>query len=201
MDSPELEEVVSVLRAGGVLVYPTETFYGLGASVESPEGVRKLVRLKVRPPEKPIAVLVSGFEMVERVADRFSAAARRLAERFWPGPLTLVLPARPHVSPLLTAGSGTIGVRWSSHALATSIVEALGAPLTTPSANPSGEPPPVRIEEARAYFGEAVDRYVDGGTLAGGSPSTVVDPGPPLRILRPGAVAEEALREAAEGSG
>jgi L-threonylcarbamoyladenylate synthase len=191
---------VHALAGGGLVVFPTETLYGLGADARSAAAVERLVRVRGREAGKPILVLVRDVAMAETVAVEVPAGARRLAARFWPGPLTLVLPARPGLPAALTAGTGTIGVRASGHPIAASLVEGLGRPVTAPSANPPGAPPPRRLAEARAYFGERVQVYVDGGELPGGA-STVamVDEGG-LRVLRAGAVSEAALRAALGGA-
>lgn len=176
------------LAAGGIVVYPTETLYGLGADARNEAALQRLVELKGRAAGKPIAVLVSGKEMLEGVVDDMSQAAIDLMRRFWPGPLTIVLRARPSVSRVLTGGGDGIGVRVSSHPIATALVRALGGPLTAPSANPAGLRPPTRLDEARAYFGDRVDYYLDGGVLPGEPASTVVDARDGLRVIRDGAV-------------
>jgi L-threonylcarbamoyladenylate synthase len=185
---PELERAIDALRSGGVVVYPTETLYGLGVDATNAAALRRLVALKGREDGKPISVLVSDAAMLSAVASSISPEARRLMRRFWPGPLTLALPAAAGLSPLLTGGGATIGVRHSSHPLAQALVAGLSRPLSAPSANPAGAAPPRTVEEARAYFGEAVDAYVDGGTLSGGIGSTVVEPTIPPRIIREGAI-------------
>lgn len=186
-------DAVAALRRGGVVVYPTETFYGLGVDAFDERALGRLVQLKGRPQGKPVAVLVSDRAMVRAVASSVPPLARRLMERFWPGPVTLVVPARPDVSDILTGGTGTIGVRWSANPLATGLVAALGRPLTTPSANPNAAAPPVDVAHARAYFGAAVDVYLDGGTLPGGLGSTVVEVVTVLRIVREGTMPAAAI--------
>jgi L-threonylcarbamoyladenylate synthase len=173
--------------------------YGLGVDARSDAAVERLVRVRGRE-GKPILVLVADLAMIATVAADVPAPARRLAARFWPGPLTIVLPARDGLAPALTAGTGTIGVRVPGHPVPRALARALGGPVTAPSANPPGAPPPRRLPEARAYFGEDVAVYVDGGELPGGA-STVaaVDDGG-VRVLRPGPISEAALRAAlAEG--
>jgi L-threonylcarbamoyladenylate synthase len=191
----EQAEAVAALRRGALVVYPTETLYGLGADATNEAALERLVELKVRPAGKPISVLVSSREMLDRIAARVTPLAERLMTRFWPGPLTLVVAARAGVSEILTAGSGSIGVRLSSHPVATALVAALGRPLTSPSANPAGAEPSITIGQARAYFGDRVALYLDGGRLQGGVGSTVVDvTGEQLRIVRQGTVSRAALR-------
>ena len=196
-DFDDLEAARAVLGREGVVVYPTETLYGLGADATSAAALRRVADLKGRDAGKPILVLVASREMLGTIVARVPEGAEALMRRFWPGPLTLVLPAREGLSPLLTGGSGGIGVRISSHPLARRLVERLGHPLTSTSANPGGEAPATDVEAARRYFGTRVDAYVDGGRLAGGPPSTVLDlsgAGPVL--VREGAVSSAALAEA-----
>lgn len=195
-DAPDLGAAVGALRAGQMVVYPTETLYGLGARALSAAAVARVASLKGRAASSPIAVLASDVAMAERVLLEPLPAARRLMARFWPGPLTLVLQARPSLPPELTA-AGAIGVRVSAHPIARALAAAVGEPLTATSANPTGAPPPDRLEDARVYFGARVAAYVDGGTLVGGLPSTVVSIGADaVRMVRSGAVPIEAIRDA-----
>ena len=177
-------------------MFPTETVYGLGADASSAAAVEHLVAVRGREAAKPILVLVRDLAMAETVAAEIPPAARRLAACFWPGALTLVLPARAGLPAALTAGSGTIGVRVPGHPLAAALVCALGRPVTAPSANPPGAEPPRRLADARGYFGARVAAYVDGGALPGGASTVVAIEGDELRVLRAGAVPETALREA-----
>jgi len=144
-------------------------------------------------------VLVADLAMAETVAAVIPPAARRLAARFWPGPLTLVLPARERLPAPLTAGSGTIGVRVPGHPLAAALVAGLGRPVTAPSANPPGRGPAKRIDEARVYFGDGVSVYLDGGELPGGASTVAAVEEGGVRVLRPGPVSDEALSRALEG--
>ncbi len=188
-ESP-VRTAVEALRRGDAVVYPTETFYGLGVDATCPPALERLRQLKLRAAGKPISVLVADRRMLGAVATAVPPEAERLMDRFWPGPLTLVLPARPDLSPLLTAGTGTIGVRCSSHPLAQALVSAFGGPVTTPSANPAAAEPPVTVAEARGYFADDVAVYVDGGELPGGLGSTVLALHPQPRILRAGVLPE-----------
>jgi L-threonylcarbamoyladenylate synthase len=185
---------VRALARGKLVVFPTETLYGLGADARSDAAVERLVTVRGREAGKPILVLVRDVAMAETVAAELPEGARRLAARFWPGPLTLVLRARPGLSAALTAGSGTIGVRAPGHPTAAAIVDGLGGPVTAPSANPPGAAPPRRLDEARAYFGDRIDVYVDGGALPGGGSTVASVEGNELRVLRAGVVSEAALR-------
>jgi L-threonylcarbamoyladenylate synthase len=185
------------LAAGRLVVYPTETFYGVGARALDPGAVAELARLKERSGEggKPIALVVADRAMVARVAARVPPAAELLMERFWPGPLTLVLPAREDLPPELTAGSSRIGVRVSSHPVARGLAAALGEPITATSANRAGESPACDVGAARRALGDAIAVYVDGGAVVGGSGSTVVVVGDDAgQVVRAGAVSVAALR-------
>ena len=170
-----LEAAARVLRAGGLVAFPTETFYGLGAYALDEAAVARVFRAKGRPGDKPLLVLVDSLAMVERVAREVSVRARGLMDRYWPGPLTLVLPARADLPTALTAGTGTIGVRLSGHPVARALVAALGAPVTAPSANPHGKATPQTPDEVLAGLGSRVDLLLDGGSTPGGPPSTMLD--------------------------
>jgi L-threonylcarbamoyladenylate synthase len=198
LDQP-IEAAVAALRTGGLVVLPTETLYGLGADACAPAAVDRLVAMRGREEQKPILVLVDDLAMAETMWAEVPAAARRLAAAFWPGPLTLVLPARAGLPRPLTADTGTIGVRVSGHPLARALVCAFGAPITAPSANPPGSEPPRTVARARAYFGARVDSYLDGGQLPGGGSTIAAIEGGTVRVLRPGPVTETALRAALEG--
>jgi len=184
-----LEAAARILRAGGLVAFPTETFYGLGAHALDDVAVVRVFQAKGRPRDKPLLVLVDSLVMVERVAREVSVRARRLMARYWPGPLTLVLPAHPALPMALTAGTGTIGVRLSGHPVARGLVAAVGAPVTAPSANPHGKASPRTADEALAGLGARVDLVLDGGPTLGGPASTVLDlTGTSAVLLRAGGV-------------
>jgi L-threonylcarbamoyladenylate synthase len=171
-----------------VVALPTETFYGLAAAARDASAVARIFELKGRPDSKPLLVLVDSVAMTETVAS-VTPAARALMAVYWPGALTLVLPALPVVPSVVTAGTGTLGVRLSPHPIARGLVELLGAPVTAPSANPNGLSPPTSASGVLAYFPEGVDLVLDGGPTPGGEPSTVLDlTAEPPRIVRQGAV-------------
>lgn len=193
--SADVAATAASLSDGAVAVYPTETFYGLGAHALDSDAVARVAALKGRDADKPIAVIVAHVDELARLVTRVPEPATRLIARHWPGPLTLVLPARPDLPGPLTAGSGVVGVRVSSHPVARALAAAVGAPLTATSANPAGAPAAIDLATARAYFGSAVD-YLDGGTLAGGLGSTVVlVDDDAARVVRAGAIPIETLRE------
>jgi L-threonylcarbamoyladenylate synthase len=160
--------------------------------------VARLVAVRGRSAGKPILVLVRDLEMAGSIAALASPTARRLAARFWPGPLTLVLPARAGLPEPLTAGTGTIGVRVPAHPAARALVEGLGGPVTAPSANPPDADPPRTLGAARAYFGDTIAAYIDGGELPGGASTVAALDGDRVRVLRTGPVSAEELRAALE---
>jgi len=191
---PDLSAALTALRRDGAIVYPTETFYGLGARALSGPAVDAVVRLKGRDAGKPIALIIRDVAMLANVVSRVPPPALRLMARHWPGPLTLVLPAHPGLPPALTSGSGMIGIRVSSHPIAQALVAALGEPITATSANPGGAAPALDVAAARGYFAAGVE-YVDGGRLAGGLGSTVVlVADAEARVIRHGATSVDELR-------
>ena len=193
-----IEAAAAVLRRGGIVVYPTETLYGLGARADDGPALERLARAKLRAEGKPLPLIAADLAQVERVAVLAGAAAR-VAARLWPGPLTLVLPARAGVHPAITAGTGTVGVRIPGSEVARVLAAAAGAPLVSTSANPSGGPPPSTVAALAPSLVEAVDHVLDGGPTPGGAPSTVVEIGPDgsVRVLRAGAVEVDRVVEAA----
>jgi L-threonylcarbamoyladenylate synthase len=181
-------EAAAILARGGLVSFPTETFYGLGAAIEREDAVARIFRIKGRSESKPLLILVESVAMAESVAE-VSAEARALMIRHWPGALTLVLPARSVVPTLVTAGTGTVGVRHSAHPLASALVRRLDSPVTAPSANLSGAVPPTTAAEVLQVFNGQIEAVIDGGRTAGGLPSTVLDltVSPPC-VRRQGAV-------------
>jgi L-threonylcarbamoyladenylate synthase len=183
-----IAEAAAVLGSGGVVAFPTETFYGLGVAALDVAAVRRLFALKGRPESRPVLVLVDDPARIERLAV-VTAKARELIARHWPGALTLVLRARDVVSVELTAGTGTIGVRQPAHPVARALAAALDAPVTAPSANLTGEAPPTTAGEVLSVFDGRIELILDGGPTPGGLPSTVLDVTvDPPRVLREGAV-------------
>jgi L-threonylcarbamoyladenylate synthase len=184
-----LARAAAILRGGGLVAFPTESFYGLGAGALQPRALSRIFEVKGRPDGKPLLVLVDSVAMVEALVSEIPPGARELMSRHWPGPLTLVLKAAAHVPDRLTAGTGTVGVRMPGHPIALALVRAAGLAVTAPSANPSGAPPPTTAEAVRRYFGDALDLILDGGPTPGGAASTVADCTMwPPRVLRPGPV-------------
>ena len=193
-DDRTLQNAVSRLRRGGVIAIPTETFYGLAADAANPEAMERVNLLKGKPRDAPVLLLAADLLQVAKVADVDVPRCRELTKAFWPGPLTLVLPARPGVPRPARDARGTVAVRVADASWPQALAEGLGGPITGPSANPHGAPPPRTAAEVRDAFGEALDAIVDGGRTPGGAPSTLLDlSGPRPRILRRGAVSDESL--------
>jgi L-threonylcarbamoyladenylate synthase len=186
-------EAAALLRRGGILVYPTETFYGLGALAGDSSALARLARAKLRPAGKPLPLLAADVEQVEAIAE-LSGEAARLAARFWPGPLTLVLPARPGLADEITAGTGTVGIRVPGCVAARALAAAAGGALVSTSANLAGGAAPARVEELDPAIRAAVDGVLDAGPTPGGLPSTVVAVGRDgPYLIRAGAVPFEAV--------
>lgn len=186
-----VRRAAEILGGGGVVVFPTETVYGIGVCAGSAEAFAKLRELKRRDDAKPFQYLVSGVDMAERLGAVFSPKARKLAAAFWPGPVTIVVPNG--------SGSGTIGVRAPDSTFFLAVLRELDTAVAASSANPAGAPPP-RDAAAADAFGDAVDLVADGGPIIDGTPSTVVRCGEKdYEILRRGAMADSALDSAWRG--
>jgi len=194
-DDAGIAAAVEALKAGRLVAFPTETVYGLGADATDDRAVAAIFAAKERPSFNPLIVHVAGSEMAEALA-RFDERARLLARRFWPGPLTLVLPrsvACP-VSLLASAGLPTLAVRVPRHPVAARLLAGFGRPIAAPSANPSGRLSPTTAAHVAATLGKAVAVILDGGPTEIGLESTIVDlSGPSPRLLRPGGLAEEEI--------
>jgi L-threonylcarbamoyladenylate synthase len=187
-------EAARVLRGGGLVAFPTETVYGLGAAALDPAAVRRIFEAKGRPANNPVIVHVADAAGARSVAAAWPAAAEKLSARFWPGPLTLVLPCRPEVPDAVTAGGPTVAVRVPAHPVAQALLEAAGIAVAAPSANRSAGLSPTRAEHVLADLDGRIDFVLDGGPTPGGIESTVLDlSSSPPRLLRPGLVGREEL--------
>ena len=187
---------VYALKRGEVIVFPTETFYGLGADAFNETAVEQVVFLKGRSPESPIPIIIADEKMLKRVVRDLPPIAVRLIDHFWPGPLTLVLPATEGLPEALLNKDGGVGVRVSSHPVATQLSRELNRPLTATSANPSGKEPARTVDEARTYFADRVEIFLDGGRLEGKKGSTVVAIREgEWRIIREGAISHQELEK------
>jgi L-threonylcarbamoyladenylate synthase len=191
-DQSVMRAAGALVAAGGLVAFPTESFYGLGADALDPRAIARVFGVKGRPETKPLLVLVDSVDMALALAARVSDGARALMARHWPGALTLVLEAAARVPAALTGSTGTVGLRMPGHPVAHALVRAAARPVTAPSANPSGAPPPLTAEAVRRYFDGRVELILDGGPTAGGAGSTVADCTVwPPRILRQGPVVVE----------
>jgi L-threonylcarbamoyladenylate synthase len=191
-----LEDGIAALKAGELVVYPTETFYAIGADAFSSSALTRLFQLKGREAGRPVGLIAADTAMAFSVAREVSIEARRLAGAFWPGPLTIVMPAREEIAPEL-AGSDGVGVRVSPNPIARALSAGLGRPITATSANLSGEPPARTLDQARAGLGAKVKVYLEGGKLTASSPSTVVAVGGSgWKMVRIGAISEDRIAAA-----
>jgi len=192
----KIEEIVKVLRKDGVMVYPTETFYGLGANGFSAAAIQKVYRLKKREPSKPLSVVISDLSMLFQITSDVPLFFRQAVSKFWPGPLTLILKASPAVPDELLGLGGTIGVRLTGHKWVRSLVRQAHFPITATSANISGEMAISHPKKARELFEGLVDLIVDGGATRGLLPSTVVDlTGKAPRLIREGAIPSARIKK------
>lgn len=187
-----LREAVDILLAGGVIAYPTETFYALGVKFDRDESLERLYTLKKRPREKALPLIIGSTEMLSDLSPPIGSTVRSLMDTFWPGPLTLVLPALSVLPDNITAGTHTIAVRIPGKSFALRLAQAARFPITATSANTSGSPPAADAQTVTEYFNATLDLIVDGGITPGGSPSTIVDvTGERALILREGAIKRE----------
>lgn len=187
--------IARLVQAGGVLAIPTETYYGLGANPFDGAAVARLLSIKGRPDGKPILILIGDQAQFQDLVAEVSPAAQVLMEAFWPGPLTLVFSAGPRLPTAITAGTGTVGVRHTSHAALAELLRHTG-PLTGTSANRSGESPVQTAAEVERTIGTIVDVIVDGGPTQGGLPSTVLSVCDGVRMIREGPIDRAMIQQA-----
>ncbi|MBI4725247.1 MAG: threonylcarbamoyl-AMP synthase [Rhodomicrobium sp.] len=193
-DNGAIEEAARILRGGGLVAFPTETVYGLGADATDGQAVARIFEAKGRPRFNPLIVHAADLDTARDLAD-FNGEALALAEKFWPGPLTLVLPLRAgaSISDLVTAGLGTVAIRVPAHPAARRLLAAAGVPVAAPSANISGRVSPTCARQVEEDLGGKVDMILDGGSTEAGLESTIVAPSPRPTLLRPGGLAREAI--------
>jgi L-threonylcarbamoyladenylate synthase len=193
----DLKKAVTLLQKGGLVAFPTDTFYGLGADVFCKPALERIYQVKGRDTLKPILVVVPNIAKLQSLTTRLSKQARSLMDRFWPGPLTLLLPARSNLPSLLVGETGKIGVRIPDHPLAVALLKEWNGPLTATSANPSGQRSPRSIKEIEASFRLKLDLIIDAGPTTGGNESTIVDTTlHPPRLVRKGQIPFESIMEA-----
>ncbi|MBI5057257.1 MAG: threonylcarbamoyl-AMP synthase [Nitrospirae bacterium] len=184
------KRALDVLKSGGIIAYPTESFYALGVLAADESAIKKLFELKKRPVGKPLPVIVGDMDTLKSVVENIPANAGNLIKKCWPGPLTMIFKAKGNVPFLLTGGSGKVAVRIPGESVALHLTRALKLPVTSTSANPSGERPAEDPGAIMKYFGDKIDLIIDGGKAPGGRPSTIVDVTlePPV-VLREGRIA------------
>jgi len=196
LGSAEIRRAAEIIRAGGLVAFPTETVYGLGANALDPQAVARIFEAKGRPATNPLIVHVSDVSEVLNVAGVWSETVAKLAARLWPGPLTLVVPKSDAVPDIVTANGPTVAVRCPDHPIARALIRAAGVPLAAPSANRSTELSPTRAEHVLKGLNGRINLVLDGGPCSGGIESTVVDvTGDIPRLLRPGLITVPMLEE------
>ncbi|MBI3811321.1 MAG: threonylcarbamoyl-AMP synthase [Nitrospirae bacterium] len=184
-----VRQALGVIQSGGMVAFPTETFYGLGVDPFNPSAVERLFEVKGREPGRPILLVVDDIKRLEDLVKAIPEEARSLIRKFWPGPLTLLFESASHVTSALTGGTGKIGIRIPSHPVALQLLRSVGRPLTATSANPSGQPGSTTAETVAETLGPKLDLILDGGATPGGPGSTIVDATlHPPRLVRDGRV-------------
>jgi L-threonylcarbamoyladenylate synthase len=192
----DILKAVEILRRGGLVAFPTETVYGLGADATNAEAIQKVFAAKGRPSHNPLIVHIADISIAKRFAAEWPDVAQLLAEKFWPGPLTIVLPKSPHIVDAVTAGRQTVGLRVPNHPQALDLLKRFTGPLAAPSANRSTRVSPTTAQHVRDELGDSVDLILDGGPCTVGIESTVLDlTTTPPTILRPGAVTQAQIEE------
>jgi L-threonylcarbamoyladenylate synthase len=191
----EIDTAVQALRDGELVAFPTETVYGLGANAQNPAAVRKIFAAKGRPADHPVIVHLDSPRFLHRWVREVPEAANKLAERFWPGPLTMVMPRAANVHDVVTGGQDTVAIRVPSHPMAQQLLTAFGGGIAAPSANRYGRLSPTRADHVRDELGDAVNTILDGGETQIGLESTILTfEGANVRLLRPGAVTAGQIR-------
>ncbi|MCG2720709.1 MAG: threonylcarbamoyl-AMP synthase [Thermodesulfovibrionales bacterium] len=201
-NSQVLVSAIKILKKGGIIAYPTETFYALGVKFDLIGSLQNLYEIKKRTRAKALPLIIGRREMLGLVAAPVSRKTLSLMDRFWPGPLTILLAAKENLSEYLTAGTHAVAVRIPGRSFALDLARAVDFPITATSANISGMPPAQDAETVVQYFGDSIDLVVDGGKTPGGNPSTIADTtGKDLRIVREGAIEKEVLYRFVGASG
>lgn len=190
----QIQKAIRLLKQGGLIAFPTETYYGLGVDPFNTKALQRLFKVKRRGADKAVLVLVADQSQVERFADSIPVHFNKLMSAFWPGPLTLVFPARSNVSELLTGGTGTVGIRQSPNPVAIQLLQELAGPITATSANRSGASPATTAAEVEEIFGSEVDLIIDGGATPGGQGSTLVGFDQEIFCIRDGKIPFETIR-------
>ena len=189
-----IAETQKVLKGGGVIAFPTDTFYGLGANPYNTKAVDKIYSIKGRDPEKPLLLLIDSILKLDDMVEEISEASAKLIESFWPGPLTILFKPKHTIPKNIT--TGLIGIRQPGNLITRKFLAGLNYPLTAPSANISGEDPTTTAEQVKDRLGNKVDLILDAGICRGGEPSTLVDTTQtPIRLVRAGAINFKSIQE------
>lgn len=195
IDKELIKETADILKNGGIVAIPTETVYGLGASIYKEEALTNIFKAKGRPADNPLIVHISDKAMIDSIAENLTENAKILADKFMPGPITLVMKKKKEISDMITAGLDTVAVRFPEHVVARAIIEEAGVPIAAPSANLSGKPSPTEAKHVIDDLAGRVDVIVAGGSCSAGVESTVVDvTGQVPVILRPGVITYEDIK-------
>ncbi len=191
----DLKGSAELIKSGELVAFPTETVYGLGASVFNPKAIEQIFQVKGRPQDNPLIVHISSLQQLELIVEELPKEFEVLAESFFPGPLTLILPKKESVPSIVSANLPTIGVRMPAHPIAQLLIEGVGVPLVAPSANLSGKPSSTTAQHVRDDFGDRIKSILDGGPCEYGIESTVLTLHPKPTILRPGQITQAQLEE------
>lgn len=196
IDENKIKEIAKEIKNGKVVVFPTETVYGIGTNGLDENAIKKLYKIKQRPKEKPITLLVSDIKMINNVAKEISKNEIKLIKKFMPGPLTIILRKKEFLSDILTAGLKFVGIRIPDNEIARKLIEYSGVPIATTSANLSGKMAKIDLEDIRIEFKDKIDYYIDGGTSKIGKGSTVVKVVENnIKILREGSITKKQLED------
>ena len=196
IDYEKLKEPAEILKNGGIIIFPTETVYGIGANALDENAVKRIYDVKRRDLNKPISVLVSDFDMIDKIAKNITDIEYKIMKTFFPGPLTIILKKKEIVPNIVTAGLDYVGVRMPEGEIARKLVELTGVPLATPSANISGSPSGTNLDTIMKDFEGKVDLYIDGGESKLGLASTIVKVvDGEIKILREGSITKEEIKE------
>jgi len=195
----QVERGVSILKQGGIVAYPTDTVYGLGASANLQSAVERVYQVKERPRNMALPLLLANISQISEIAEPVPPVAWLLARNFLPGALTIVLPKSKAVPDFIAAGGMTIAIRIPAHPVPVALIEGLGVPIVGTSANLSGKPSTLTADEVHSQFGDRIDLIIDGGRCSGGKESTIVDvTGETPVVLREGAISKEELKRVCE---
>lgn len=198
-DNRLIAKAVHILTGGGVIAYPTETFYGLGADAYNAKAIERIFLIKGREGKNPLSVIIGDLDNLGDLVHEIPEDSRFLMEKFWPGALTIVFTASQNVPSCLTAGTGKIGIRISSHPIATALAKTFRHPITATSANPSGAGECISADEVIACLGDKIDAVIDGGLTLGGAGSTIIDiTAHTAVLLREGAIPSSLIFDASE---